>query len=108
MSIDKSDEYGVDLLPRVKPKANVQKPKMWSVMFVNDDYTPMEFVVLMVVRHFNLDIDDATRFTLKVHQSGRASVGRFTRDVADTKSLKIVHDARKDGHPLVVEPVQAD
>ena len=90
-----------------KPKVTVEKPKMWSLMFVNDDFTPVEFVVLVAVKFLNLELDDATRFTFRVHKEGRASAGRFTKDIADTKAVHICKFARENGHPLVVEPVEA-
>lgn len=97
-----------NVITKPKTKSSVQKPKMWSVMFVNDDFTPVEFVVLVVVKFLNMELDDATRFTLKVHEEGRASAGRFTKDVADTKAAHIVKYARENGHPLVAESVEAD
>jgi ATP-dependent Clp protease adaptor protein ClpS len=103
---DDDGDLGVLTKPKIKPK--LEQPKMYSVLFVNDDYTPMEFVVLVIVKFLNLDLDDATRFTLKVHQEGRGQLGRYTHDVAETKCAEIVGFARENLHPLTVEPVEAD
>ncbi|NCP25731.1 MAG: ATP-dependent Clp protease adapter ClpS, partial [Sphingomonadales bacterium] len=67
---------------------------------LNDDYTPMEFVVLVLKRFFNMDIDEATRVMLHVHQKGVGVCGTFSYEVAETKVTQVMDFARKNEHPL--------
>jgi ATP-dependent Clp protease adaptor protein ClpS len=103
-----NDDGDVIVAPRVQTKPKVETPKMWAVLFRNDDYTPLEYVVHVISSEFNLDLPMATSIALEVHQRGARRVGRFTRDVAETKAYKIVQDAKQNGHPLTVEPTEAD
>ena len=75
-------------------------PKMYRVVLLNDDYTPMEFVILVLQRFFSLDTEQATRIMLKVHNEGRGVCGVFTRDVAATKVEQVLAFARSHQHPL--------
>ena len=73
---------------------------MYQVVLLNDDYTPMEFVVLVLQEYFLRDIDTATQIMLKIHHEGRGVCGVYSKDVAATK-LELVHAAAKRaGHPL--------
>ncbi len=67
---------------------------------LNDDYTPMEFVVLVLQRYFSMDLEDATRVMLQVHQQGVAVCGVFTYEVAETKVAQVIDFARENQHPL--------
>jgi ATP-dependent Clp protease adaptor protein ClpS len=67
---------------------------------LNDDYTPMEFVVEVLQRFFSMDIEDATRVMLQVHQQGVAVCGVFTYEVAETKVTQVIDFARENQHPL--------
>ncbi|VVD80321.1 Clp protease ClpS [Pandoraea terrigena] len=73
---------------------------MYKVVLLNDDFTPMEFVVMVIQEYFNKDRESATQIMLKVHREGRAVCGVFTRDVAATKVEQVVSHARQSGHPL--------
>jgi ATP-dependent Clp protease adaptor protein ClpS len=97
---------GEVVLERVPLK--VGPPKMYQVVMLNDDFTPMEFVVLVLQEFFSMDRDTATQVMLKIHLDGRAVCGVFTRDVATTKVDRVSDAAQQAGHPLqcVCEPVE--
>ena len=86
----------------------VQPPRMYQVVLLNDDFTPMEFVVLVLQEYFNKDRETATQIMLKIHLEGRGVCGVFTRDIASTKVELVLQAARHHGHPLqcVAEPVE--
>ena len=79
---------------KLKPQA------MYKVVLLNDDVTPMEFVVMIVQEYFNKDRETATQVMLKVHREGRGVCGVYTRDIASTKVEQVVTHARQAGHPL--------
>src|SRR4028119_1529880 len=83
---------------RTRPKT--KKPSNYKVLMLNDDYTPMEFVVLVLQRFFSMGIEDATRVMLQVHQKGVAVCGVFTYEVAETKVTQVIDFARENQHPL--------
>jgi ATP-dependent Clp protease adaptor protein ClpS len=86
----------------------VEPPRMYQVLLLNDDYTPMEFVVQVIQEFFSKDRETATQIMLKIHLEGRAVCGVFSRDVATTKVELVTSAARHAGHPLqcVSEPVE--
>lgn len=75
-------------------------PRMYQVVMLNDDFTPMEFVVMVLQEYFRLDMDAATQIMLKIHHDGRGVCGVFTKDVAATKVELVLAAARRSGHPL--------
>jgi ATP-dependent Clp protease adaptor protein ClpS len=75
-------------------------PQLFQVVMLNDDYTPMEFVVLMLQQYFQRDADTATLIMLKIHHEGRGVCGVYSKDVAATKVELVLTAARRDGHPL--------
>ncbi|OGB34441.1 MAG: ATP-dependent Clp protease adapter ClpS [Burkholderiales bacterium RIFCSPLOWO2_12_FULL_61_40] len=83
-------------------------PPMYQVVMLNDDYTPMEFVVVVIQEYFGKDLDAATRIMLKIHLDGRGVCGVYSRDVAATKVDQVLEAANKAGHPLqcISEPVE--
>ena len=83
-----------------KTRAKTKKPNLYKVLLLNDDYTPMEFVVLVLKRFFQMDIDEATRVMLHVHQKGVGVCGTFSYEVAETKVTQVMDFARKNQHPL--------
>jgi len=89
---------GVGIATRTKPKT--QKPSLYKVLMLNDDYTPMEFVVLTLQRFFRMSIEDATRVMLHVHQRGVGVCGIFTYEVAETKVNQVIDFAREHQHLL--------
>jgi len=94
------DDDNTNLGIATKTRAKTQKPSPYKVLILNDDYTPMEFVVLVLKRFFNMDIDEATRVMLHVHQKGVGVCGTFSYEVAETKVTQVMDFARKNEHPL--------
>ena len=81
-------------------RPEVARPPLYSVLLLNDDYTPKEFVVLCLQRFFRMNIEDATRVMLHVHQKGVGVCGVFSYEVAETKVSQVVDFARQNQHPL--------
>ena len=94
-----------DVAVKEKPPKTKQ-PRLYRVIMVNDDYTPMEFVVHVLEYFFKMTRTQATQVMLEVHTSGKGTCGIFTFELAETKSAQVVSYARKNGHPLIcnVEP----
>ncbi len=84
----------------VKPRPKVKKPSMYKVLMLNDDYTPMEFVVHVLEKYFSKSAEEATQIMLHVHQKGVGLCGVFTFEVAETKVNQTMELARKNQHPL--------
>ncbi len=83
-----------------KQAEKLKAPSMYKVLLLNDDYTPMEFVVMVIQEYFNKDHETATRIMLQVHLVGKGVCGVFTRDVASTKVHQVIELSREAGHPL--------
>ncbi|MBN9525569.1 MAG: ATP-dependent Clp protease adapter ClpS [Alphaproteobacteria bacterium] len=102
MSDDRKDNdrggTATGVVTRTKPKT--QKPPMYKVLLLNDDYTPMEFVVYILERFFQKNHEEATRIMLHVHQRGVGICGVFTYEVAETKVTQVIDYARQQQHPL--------
>ena len=81
-------------------KSRVKPPPLFKVMLLNDDYTPMEFVVVVLQKFFALSREKATQIMLKVHREGMGICGVYPRDIAITKVEQVVSYARKHQHPL--------
>ena len=84
----------------VKPKTRSKRPSMYKVLLLNDDYTPMEFVVHVLERFFGLRHDRAVEIMLTVHRRGVAVVGVFSYEIAETKVAQVMDFARRNQHPL--------
>lgn len=99
------EEGGSVVLERRTQK--VKPPQMYQVIMINDDYTPMEFVVVVIQEYFGKDLESATRIMLKIHLDGKAVCGVYSKDVAVTKVDQVLEAAHKAGHPLkcVCEPL---
>jgi len=80
--------------------AKTLPPRMYQVVLLNDDYTPMEFVVMVLQEYFKRDLETATQIMLKIHHDGRGVCGVYSKDVAATKVELVVAAARRGGHPL--------
>jgi ATP-dependent Clp protease adaptor protein ClpS len=89
---------GTDLATKTKPKT--KKPSMYRVLLLNDDYTPMEFVIHVLERYFSKDQQEATQIMLHVHQKGIGVCGIFPFEIAETKVMQVTDLARKNQHPL--------
>ena len=83
-----------------RKRARTKPPALYQVVMLNDDYTPMEFVVMVLQRHFHHDIDTATHIMLLIHHEGRGICGVYPKDVAATKVELVLAAARREGHPL--------
>jgi ATP-dependent Clp protease adaptor protein ClpS len=83
-----------------RTRTQTRRPNMYRVLLLNDDYTPMEFVVYVLEQFFNKSREDATRIMLHVHQHGVGVCGVFTYEVAETKVAQVVDTARRHQHPL--------
>ena len=84
-----------------KPK--LKRPPMYKVMLLNDDYTPMDFVVEILEVFFSMSREKATQIMLTVHVQGKAVCGIYTRDIAETKAAQVNQYARENQHPLLCE-----
>lgn len=93
---DGDDQIGIATKTRTRPK----KPSMFKVLMLNDDYTPMEFVVMVLKRFFHMDLEQATRVMLHVHQKGVGVCGIFPYEIAETKVNQVMDFARQNQHPL--------
>ena len=89
---------GVGVATRTRTRT--KKPSPYKVLMLNDDYTPMEFVVLCLQRFFSMGLEDATRVMLQVHQQGVGVCGVFSYEVAETKVTQVIDFARENQHPL--------
>jgi ATP-dependent Clp protease adaptor protein ClpS len=97
-SPDRDEGQGTVLAERQEQR--VEPPKLYQVVLLNDDYTPMEFVVLVLQEYFLRDIDTATQIMLKIHHEGRGVCGVYSRDIAATKVELVQAAAKRAGHPL--------
>jgi ATP-dependent Clp protease adaptor protein ClpS len=97
---DRDDDQGPTTGVVVKPKPRVKKPSMYKVLMLNDDYTPMEFVILVLEKIFSKSHEEATHIMLHVHQKGAGVCGVFTYEVAETKVTQVMDLARQNQHPL--------
>ena len=100
------DDGGSVVLERRTQKT--KPPQMYQVVMLNDDYTPMEFVVVVIQEFFNKDRETATQIMLKIHLDGKGICGVYSKDVAATKVEQVQEAARQAGHPLqcLSEPVE--
>jgi len=94
------DGSGTGTVTVSKTKPKVKRPSQYRVLILNDDYTPMEFVVHVLERFFQKSREDATRIMLHVHHHGVGECGVFTYEVAETKVTQVMDFARKHQHPL--------
>ncbi|MEN8834061.1 MAG: ATP-dependent Clp protease adapter ClpS [Pacificibacter sp.] len=95
---DRFDDGDVGLALKTKPKT--QRPPLYKVMLLNDDYTPMEFVIIVLERFFGIGHAQATEIMLTVHKKGLAVVGVFAFEIAETKVAQVMDFARRHQHPL--------
>jgi len=91
-------EHGVEV---EESKPELKRPPLYKVVILNDDYTPMEFVVQVLELFFGMDREKATRVMLHVHTKGKGVCGVFTRDVAETKVSQVNDYSREHNHPLL-------
>ena len=101
MSKEKEDYSGGLALAESKPE--LKRPPLFKVVLINDDYTPMEFVVEVLELFFRMNREQATHVMLTVHTQGKGVCGIFTRDIAETKAAQVNQYARENEHPLLCE-----
>lgn len=95
---DGGRDAATGVVTRTRPET--RKPSLYKVLMLNDDYTPMEFVVHVLQRFFRMSLEDATRVMLHVHQRGVGVCGIFTYEVAETKVTQVMDFAKQHQHPL--------
>ncbi|MGR3713330.1 MAG: ATP-dependent Clp protease adapter ClpS [Shimia sp.] len=100
MMSDDQDDDGGDVGVATKTRARTKRPPLYKVMLLNDDYTPMEFVVHILERFFGMTHAEAFEIMLTVHKKGLAVVGVFSHEVAETKVTQVMDFARRHQHPL--------
>jgi ATP-dependent Clp protease adaptor protein ClpS len=111
LSKNKSEDFesnNSSLLELEEPK--LKKPSLYRVILLNDNYTPMEFVIYVLQTFFSYDKEKATQIMLAVHTKGKGVCGVYTKEVAETKSNQINSFAKQNEHPLVsdIEPIDED
>jgi ATP-dependent Clp protease adaptor protein ClpS len=92
------DEGKTDLVTKARPKT--KRPNLYKVLLLNDDYTPMEFVVYVLQKYFAKGRSEAEQIMLHVHQKGVGVCGVYTYEVAETKVAQVMDFSRQNGHPL--------
>ena len=97
---DLDDDGGLAVAP-AKPK--LKRPSLYRVILLNDDYTPMEFVVEVLETFFTMNREQATQVMLAVHTQGKGVCGIYPQDIAETKASQVNQSARDNGHPLLCE-----
>lgn len=101
---DADDQHDGDRgLATAEAKPRLKRPPMYRVVLLNDDYTPMDFVVEVLMIFFGMDQEKATQVMLAVHTQGKGVCGVYTRDVAETKAAQVNQYARENKHPLLCE-----
>ncbi len=95
-----SSENDTDQNILVDMRSKIKRPPLYKVLLLNDDYTPMEFVVLVLERFFGMNHAQAFDIMLTVHKKGLAVVGVFSHEVAETKVAQVMNSARQNQHPL--------
>jgi ATP-dependent Clp protease adaptor protein ClpS len=101
---DNEIQRGTSVREALAPdEAKVKPPPLYRVILLNDDYTPMEFVVDVLRRFFGMNIETATRVMLKVHTEGKGVCGVYPREIAETKAVEVNDFARASEHPLLCD-----
>lgn len=100
-----NEEMDGDVAVETAPP-QLKRPPMYAVILMNDDYTPMDFVIEILQQYFALNLDQATQVMLTVHYEGKGEAGVYPRDIAETKANQVNNYARSQGHPLLcqIEP----
>lgn len=94
---------GTDVQLDEKVRVKVSEPKLWKVIFLNDDHTPMEFVTAILIDIFKHSIDSAKRIMLQVHETGSGVAGVYSFETAETKAVEATNSARTAGYPLQIK-----
>ncbi len=111
LNLDKEGHQNPDMDSDVAvapEKAKIKPPSMYKVILLNDDYTPMDFVVDVLEQFFSIPSEKATQIMLMIHTQGKAVCGVYTRDIAETKADMVNRFSREHNHPLLCKTEQAD
>lgn len=103
-----ADSVGDSGVAVQEDKPALKRPPMYKVVLLNDDYTPMEFVVEILERFFGMDREKATRVMLAVHTEGKGVCGVYSKDIAETKAAQVNQYSRQNEHPLLCEIEASD
>lgn len=95
---DSGDASGTAVVSEAKPKTKT--PPLYRVILMNDDYTPMDFVILVLQKYFQKDSSEATKIMLQIHTKGSGLCGTFTYEIAETKTYQVNQFSRQNRHPL--------
>ena len=95
------ENHDLQVIEQTRPK--IAQPSLYKVILLNDDYTPMEFVIDILARFFNHDEEQATQIMLAVHTQGKGVCGIYTKDVAETRAMQVNQHSRQHKHPLLCE-----
>ena len=100
-----NEDHEGDIAVQTAPP-QLKRPPMYAVVLLNDDYTPMDFVIEILQQYFAMNLDQATQVMLTVHYEGKGVAGVYPRDIAETKANQVNNYARSQGHPLLcqIEP----
>lgn len=93
-------EHGTGLIKEAE-KSKLKRPPMYKVILNNDDYTPMDFVVVVLMKFFSMALEQANHVMFKVHKEGKAVVGTYSAEIAETKVAQVNQYARANQHPLL-------
>lgn len=104
---DKTDNHFEDDLAVQEAEPKLKRPPLYKVILINDDYTPMDFVVHVLESFFSIDRENATRIMLDVHNHGKGVCGIFTHEIAETKVTLVNEYSRENQHPLLCTLEQA-
>lgn len=96
-----------DTATKTTTRISLKTPSMWKVVLHNDDFTPMDFVVQVLMQIFDKNYEESTKIMLHVHENGKATVGLYTKEVAHTKVLITLRAAEQYGHPLLATAEEA-
>lgn len=91
-----------------KSKSKTAKPKRYTVVFLNDDFTPVEFVMQVMMQIFKQSLEDAERITLDIHKKGKGTVGVYSHEIAETKVAQVMDAAKRYEYPLTCSPAPID
>ena len=98
--MDRAMSNNTVVKPRTKTKTKTERPKLYKVILLNDDYTPREFVVMVLKAVFRMNEDQAYNVMMTAHQRGACVIAVFTKDVADTKAKEATELGKSKGYPL--------
>lgn len=111
MSIENENPNDGDIVvdrPPVEERQDLAPPPKYAVVFLNDDFTPMDFVIAVLMKLFSKNFDDAHKITMEVHEKGSCMVGTYPKDIAETKVAQVIQVSQANGHPLKADVKRLD